>query len=182
MISDSAVTHFRKQCEKGPVLRCRLVGLSSIPATLQQLAGQNTSPHAWSPLLLVTNGRRCLPTCYVPAAVPFVIRRPWSSSLGQRELSGGVALSKLSKPLNQENAWASPGYAVKPLSAGAPLAGRTQVRGGRNPSICFHFIVCSTRIIIARRRRCLPGGGGGCTGRVDQCKAKQGRRGKTALT
>src|ERR1700742_2576658 len=126
--------------------------LSRLRQLCNNSPGQNASPYAWNQLLLVTNGRRCLPTCYVRAAVPFLIWRPWSSSLGQRELSGGVALPKLSKLLNQENAWASPGYAVKPLSAGAPLAGRTQVRGRRNPSNCFHFIVCSTRIIIARRR------------------------------
>jgi hypothetical protein len=34
----------------------------------------------------------------------------------------------------------------------------------------------------APKRRCLPGGGGRCTGRAHRCKAKQGRRGKAALT
>jgi hypothetical protein len=56
----------------------------------------------------VTNGTISLPTRYVLAIVPFVIRRPWSSGLGWPGLSGVVAFPKLSKLLNQEDALSAP--------------------------------------------------------------------------
>jgi hypothetical protein len=60
------------------------------------------------PLIPVTNGTISLPTRYVLAIVPFVIRRPWSYGLGWPGLSGVVAFPKLSKLLNQEDALSAP--------------------------------------------------------------------------
>jgi hypothetical protein len=54
------------------------------------------------------DGTISLPTRYVLAIVPFVIRRPWSSGLGWPGLSGVVAFPKLSKLLNQEDALSAP--------------------------------------------------------------------------
>ena len=62
------------------------------------------------PTIFITgeNGTISLPTRWVLAIVPFVIRRPWSSLLGWPGLSRGVAFPKLSKLLNQEHALSAP--------------------------------------------------------------------------
>jgi len=49
-----------------------------------------------------------LPTRYVSAIVSFVIRHPLSSGRSWPGLSGDAVFLKLSKLLNQENAWAHP--------------------------------------------------------------------------
>jgi hypothetical protein len=45
-----------------------------------------------------------------------------------------------------------------------------------------HIIVCDHRVIMRTSADAFPVVGGRCTGRARRCKAKQGRRGKTALT
>jgi hypothetical protein len=58
------------------------------------------------PPLSVTNGTICLPTRQVLAIVPFVTRRRLSPGLVWPGLSRGGMFPKLSKLLNQEDAWA----------------------------------------------------------------------------
>jgi hypothetical protein len=67
-----------------------------------------TLPYAWNPLLPVTKGTISLATRYILAIIPFVIRRRSSSGAVWPGLSGGVALPKLSKLLNQEDALSAP--------------------------------------------------------------------------
>ena len=91
-------------------------------------------PYAWNPLIPVPNRTISLPTRYVLAIVPFVIRRPWSSGLGWPGLSGVVAFPKLSKLLNQERALSAPclhGEFCSPHSApsrGAPMLRKGVIR------------------------------------------------------
>ena len=72
-------------------------------ALLQYLDRENIALRL-EPLLPVTNGMICLPTRYVLAIVPFVIRRASSSGFGWPGHAAGVVFSKLSKLLNQEDA------------------------------------------------------------------------------
>ena len=45
-----------------------------------------------------------------------------------------------------------------------------------------HINVSGQRVIILKSADAFPVVGGRCTGRAHRCKARQGRRGKTALT
>jgi hypothetical protein len=131
----------QKKCEKcaksakSPLLACKLAAFSLITeALLQNFARENIALRL-EPLLPVTNGTICLPTRQVLAIVPFVTRRALSPGLGWPGLSGGGVFPKLSKLLNQEGAWASPGYAVNPALRRRVLAGRTHAADRRNPSL-----------------------------------------------
>ena len=55
---------------------------------------------------------------------------------------------KLSKLLNQEDAWAHPAYAVNPALHRRALAGRTHAAERRDPSFRCHFIVRYTQAIM----------------------------------
>ena len=57
---------------------------------------------------------------------------------------------------------------------------RTLLYGGIRHFDC-HFTVCYTQVIMPASTDAFPVVGGRCTGRPHQCKAKQGRRGKTTL-
>jgi hypothetical protein len=76
---------------------------------------------------------------------------PRMASDGLGPVSGGCDVSKLSKLLNLEVALSAP------------------------------CIVCCTQVIAPASADEFPGGWRQCTGRVRRCKARQGRRGKTAL-
>jgi hypothetical protein len=92
-------------------------------------------------------------------------------------MSGGVVFSKLSKLLNQEGALSTPLlYGIISALRKRALTGRGILRTG---VICH--MVCYTRVITPASADVLPMVGGRCTGRTHRCKAKQGRRGKTAL-
>ena len=54
------------------------------------------------------------------------------SELSELSLARFLSCQKL---LNQEDAWASPGYAVNPALRRRALAGRTRAADRRNPSI-----------------------------------------------
>jgi hypothetical protein len=92
-------------------------------------------PYAWNPLLPVTKGTISLATRYMLAIIPFVIRRRLSSGAVCPGLSGGVALPKLSKLLNQEDALSAPCLRVNSALAGGTLAGRWNAADRRNPSL-----------------------------------------------
>ena len=129
-----------------------------------------TLPYAWNPLIPVTNRTISLPTRYVLAIVPFVIRRPWSSGLGWPGLSGVVAFPKLSKLLNQEDALSAPWLTafsqlrgpIKVARCGFPWEKTTK---RPNTSICAN---CETAYAVnsaLRRRR--PRGAQECCGQAE---------------
>ena len=62
------------------------------------------------------------------------------------------------------------------------LAGAGILRTGVIRHFDCHFTVCYTQVIMPARADAFPVGSGRCTGRAHRCKAKQGRRGETALT
>ncbi len=59
--------------------------------------------------------------------------------------------------------------------------GRRNAADGRNPSLRCHITVCYTQVITPASADVFPMVGGRCTDRTHRCKAKQGRRGRTAL-
>jgi hypothetical protein len=61
------------------------------------------------------------------------------------------------------------------------LAGRRDAADRRNTSLRCHVTVCYIQVITPASADVFPMVGGRCTGRAHRCKAKQGRRGKTAL-
>ena len=89
---------------------------------------------------------------------------------------------KLSKLLNQEDALSIPCLRGDFCSPQARPRGRRNAADGRYPSLRCHFTVCCTQVIMLARADAFPVVGGRCTGRARRCKAKQGRRGKTAMT
>ncbi len=56
------------------------------------------------------------------------------------------------------------------------------LRKGFTSRFWCHITGCDHRVIILTSADGFPVVGGRCTGRAHRCKAKQGRRGKTALT
>ena len=89
---------------------------------------------------------------------------------------GGVVFRKLSKLLNQEDAWAPPAYAVISALRRCTLAGRRKCCGK-----AYSFILMSLYSSLHPDHSCgqalmFPGGGGRCTGRARRCKAKRRRR------
>jgi hypothetical protein len=126
------------------------------------------------------NGTIFLPTHCVLANVPSSgVRVIWP---GTTWLSGGVVFSKLSKLLNQEDALSAPCLRGDSAPRRRALAGRRNAADRRNPLLRCHFTVCYTQDIMPASNDAFPVVGGRCTGRAHRCKAKQGRRGKTALT
>ena len=130
--------------------------------------------------------RRCgderdglLPTRWVLADVPYVIRRPCplaGDSLGLA--SGGVVFLELSKLLRQEDALGAPclDTVIVALRSRA-LAGAGILRTG----VIRYFggtLQLATPDIRPASADAFAVVGGGCTGRAQGCKAKQGRRGK----
>src|ERR1700683_5563578 len=97
-------------------------------------------------------------------------------------VAGGVVSSKLSKLLNQENALSAPCIRCDFCSPQAPSRGTGTLRTGVICRFRCHITVCDHRAIAPTSADAFPVVGGRCTGRVRRCKAKQGRRGKTALT
>jgi hypothetical protein len=97
--------------------------------------------------------RRCgdgrdglLPTRYVLADVPYVIRGPCplaADSVGL--VSGGVVFPELSKLLHQEDALGAPclDTVIRALRRRA-LAGRRNAADRRNPSLRYHIKACCT--------------------------------------
>ena len=87
-----------------------------------------------------------LPTRYVLADVPYVIRRPCplaGDSLGLA--SGGVVFLELSKLLNQEDALGAPCLDTVILALRSrALVGRRDAADRRNPSLRCHITVCYT--------------------------------------
>ena len=97
--------------------------------------------------------RRCgderddlLPTRYVLADVPYVIRRPCplaGDSLGL--VSGGVVFPELSKLLRQEDALGAPCLDTVILALRRRvLAGRRNATDRRDPSLRYHITACYT--------------------------------------
>jgi hypothetical protein len=127
----------------------------------------------------MTNGAISLPTRYGLASAPSVIQRPchlaWK---GLRPVSGGVASSKLSILLNQENALSAPCICGDFCSPQAPSRGAGTLRTGVIRRFRCHITVCDHRIITPTSADAFPVVGGRCTGRARRCKAKQGRREK----
>jgi hypothetical protein len=87
-----------------------------------------------------------LPTRYVSANVPYVIRRPYPPAwddLGM--VSGGVVFPGLSKLLHQEDALGAPclDTVIAALRRSA-LAGRRDAADRRHPSLRCHLTVCYT--------------------------------------
>jgi hypothetical protein len=128
--------------------------------------------------------RRCgderdglLPTRYVLADVPYVIRHPCplaGDSLGM--LSGGVVFPELSKLLRQEHALGAPCLDTVILALRRrALAGAGMLRTGviRHFEITLRLATPDIRLASADAFAVV---GGGCTGRAHGCKAKQGRR------
>jgi hypothetical protein len=128
--------------------------------------------------------RRCgderdglLPTRYVSADVPYVIRHPCpmaGDSLGM--LSGGVVFPELSKLLRQEHALGAPCLDTVILALRRrALAGAGMLRTGviRHFEITLRLATPDIRLASADAFAVV---GGGCTGRAHGCKAKQGRR------
>jgi hypothetical protein len=111
------------------------------------------------------------PVCH-PASVP--------SGLGP--VTGGVVFSKLSKLLNQEDALSVPCLYGDFCPPQAPLAERKNTAERLNQSLLMSHYVCDHRVIVLTGTDAFPVVGGRCTGRARRCKAKQGRRGMTALT
>jgi hypothetical protein len=95
-------------------------------------------------------------------------------------VAGDVVFSKLSKLLNQENALGAPCLQRDFCSPQAPSRGAGMLRTGVIRHC--HIFVCYTQVIMPTGADAFPVVGGGCTSRARRCKAKQGRRGKTALT
>jgi hypothetical protein len=118
------------------------------------------------------NGTIFLPTRYVLANVPSSsgVRVIWPG-MASGLVSGGVVFSKLSKLLNQEDALSVP------CSWGDSAPRRRALAGVR-----CHINVCYTQVIMPASADAFPVVGGRCTGRAHRCKARQGRRGKTAPT
>jgi hypothetical protein len=129
--------------------------------------------------------RRCgderdnlVPTRCVLADVPYVIRRP--CPLAGDSL--GVVFLGLSKLLHQEDALGAPCLdTVIVALRKCALAGRRMLRTGviRHFDITLRLATPDIRLASAEAFAVV---GGRCTGRAHGCKAKQGRRGKTALT
>ena len=133
------------------------------------------------PIRPVTDGTISLPTRYGSAKVPSVIQRPCHLAwYGLRTVSGGVVFSKLSKLLNQEDALSAPCLRGDFCSPQAPSRGAGMLR--TDVIRHCHIFVCDHRVITPTGADAFPVVGGRCTGRARRCKAKQGRRGKTALT
>ncbi len=133
---------------------------------------------------MVTNGTVSLPTRYVLATVPSVVRVR-VSVLWPRMVSGrypGVVFSKLSKLLNQEDALSAPWLRDDFCSRRRALAGRRNAAERRKPSLLKSHYLWDHRVIMLTSADGMAVVGGRCTGRARRCKAKQGRRGKTALT
>jgi hypothetical protein len=78
--------------------------------------------------------------------------------------------------------WAHPAERVDFALRRHALAGRRHAADRRNPSLRCHITFCYTQVITRTTADAFPVVGGRCTGRARRCKAKQGRRGKTALT
>ena len=119
-----------------------------------------------------------LPTRYVLADVPYVIRHPCplaGDSLGL--VSGGVVFPELSKLLRQEDALGAPclDTVIVALRSRA-LAGRRNAADRRGSLLRYHITACYTGHQAASADA-FAVVGGGCTGRAHGCKAKQGRRG-----
>src|ERR1700722_18318002 len=126
-----------------------------------------------------TNGTIFLPTRYVLADVPYVIRRPCPLAWGGLGLvSGGVVFPELSKLLNQERALGAPCLDTVILA----LRRRALAGGGiLRTDVIRHFGITlrlATPDIRLASADAFPVVGGGCTGRAHGCKAKQGRRRK----
>jgi hypothetical protein len=64
----------------------------------------------------------------------------------------------------------------------APSRGTGMLRTGVIRRYRCHISVCYTQVIMPTGADAFSAVGGRCTGRERRCKAKQGRRGKTALT
>ena len=94
-----------------------------------------------------------------------------------------VVFSKLSKLLNQENALGAPCCLLGDFCS--PQAPPTGVAGMLRTDVirrfCCHITVCYTQVITPTSADTFPVVGDICTGGARRCKAKQGRRGKTAL-
>jgi hypothetical protein len=110
---------------------------------------------------------------------PVVSSAPFLSSLGwPRAGIRWCGFSKLSKMLIQEHALSAPCSMVL-ISA---LRGRTDATDKRNPSLRLSLYRCYTQVIMPTSNDAFPVVGGRCTGKAHRCKARQGRRGKTAPT
>jgi hypothetical protein len=118
-----------------------------------------------------------LPTRYVLADVPYVIRRPSplaGDSLGL--VSGGVVFPELSKLLRQEDALGAPCLDTVVLALRRrALAGQRRTGVIRYFDVTLRLATPDIRLASADAFTVV---GGGCTGRAHGCKAKQGRRGK----
>jgi hypothetical protein len=99
---------------KVPSLTLKLAGFPSITEALLRNLARGEGCLTPETHLRRTNGTICLPSRLTLAMVPFVIRRLLSPGLCWPGLSGVWVFPKLSKLLNQEDAWASPGYALNP--------------------------------------------------------------------
>ena len=115
----------------------------------------------------------------VLANVPSFIQRHVSPYPGSRRCD----VFQLSKPLNQENALSAP---CSWVDFSSPQARPRRAAGMLRTVVIrhfeCHFTVCYTQVIMPARADAFPVGSGRCTGRAHRCKAKQGRRGETALT
>jgi hypothetical protein len=98
------------------------------------------------------------------------------------QVSGGVVFPKLSKLLNQEDALGAPCYEVICALRRRALTGRRNVADRLSRSLLWHITVgytessCGQALMLSRRWA--------ADARTERkrCKAKQGRRCKTALT
>jgi hypothetical protein len=98
-----------------------------------------------------------------------------------RLISRGVVFSKLSILLNQENALSAPWSRESLPSADAPSRGAGVLRTGVIRHFDVPLLFAITQVIMQGSAEAFLVVGGRCTGRAHRCKAKQGRRGKTAL-
>ena len=124
-----------------------------------------------------------LPTRYVSANVPYLIRRrcpvAWD---GLGMVSGGLVFPGLSKLLHQEDALGVPclDTVIVALRRRA-LAGRGMLRAGviRHFDVTLRFATPDTRLVSADAFAVV---GGGCTGSAHGCKANRAVVVKAALT
>ena len=130
--------------------------------------------------------RRCgderdglLPTRYVLADVPYVIRRPCPlAGIASGWCPVGVFL-ELSKLLRQEDALGAPCLdtqdSCSPQARPRGTGGMLRTGVNRHFDITLRLATPDIRLASADAFAVV---GGGCTGRAHGCKAKQGRRSK----
>jgi hypothetical protein len=129
-----------------------------------------------------TNGTIILPTRQVLMNAPSLRRRPCHlTSDGLGPVSGVCGVFQVVKTAQTRGRTERTLlYTVISALRRRALAGRRNAAERRNPSLS-HELFATPEFITLASADAFPVVGGRCTGRAHRCKAKQGRRGKTAL-